>query len=209
MGMSEKEVEEKISNSKVNWLDKCIAIKSAGEQKMRQFEDKFLEMMFNETNIEVCKDLATALVKMCGADDVVLRNSFGLMLEETNVATRCGGITGLSLTDASPYLGKLMKIIDSDKNLRVRLTAVMAIRTLKSVSNEELLLHELERISGKPDTPSALRDAINETVVKIKKDAEKNNSNFSDKSIKDIFGSGEEAIRSVQRIKQKLPNKRS
>ncbi len=174
MVMGEKEILEKINDSSLPWFERCIAIKKAGELNTTGMEDRFLQIIFEEKNFEICGELARALVKICGADDAVLNRSFGLMLDDENDATVYGSVVGLRLTDCSEYVGKLLLMIDSDRDIRIRREAAAAIGELKKSPDKnktDFLLHELERALEKPSN-IRLRDTVTETIVKIKRKAE-------------------------------------
>ncbi len=174
MSLSEKEILEKISDSSLPWFERCIAIKKAAELNMADMEDRFLQIIFEENNFEICDELARALVKMCGPDDAVLNHSFGFMLDDENDATVYGSVVGLRLTDCGEYVGKLLLMIDSDRDVRIRREAASAIGELKKLPDKnktDFLLHELERALEKPSN-IRIRDTITETIAKIKRKAE-------------------------------------
>ncbi len=201
MVLSEKEILEKINDSSLPWFERCIAIKKAAELNMAGMEDRFLQILFEEKNFEICGELARALVRICGADDAVLNHSFGFMLDDENDATVYGSLVGLRLTDCSEYVGKLMLMMDSDRDVRIRREAASALGELKELPDEnkkEILLHELERVLEKPSSIQ-IRDTIMETIIKIRKKTEREQrKNLTDKS--DIFSAAKQSPKPVKHI---------
>jgi hypothetical protein len=174
MTPSEKELLEKITDAEQPWFERCIAIRTAGKLKMSGMEDTFLQILFEEKNFEVCGELAQALVKICGADDAVLNHSFGFMLDDENDATVYGAVTGLRLTNCEDYIGKLMLMVDSNRDVRLRRAAASALGELEELPDEHrtsIMLHELERAMEKPSNVQ-IRDTVKDTIAKIKRKVE-------------------------------------
>jgi len=164
--MDEKDLLRKIDDPEAPWFEKCMAIKEAGDRKMKQMEDVFTIMIFSEKNMEVCGALANALVSICGSGDAVLVRSFGMMLKDENEATRYGGVVGLRLTDGDEYTGELLTMLDSENNADIRRECARTLGGLKNPRHPEILVHELERMAEKPEN-GGIKSIIQESISKL------------------------------------------